>query len=218
MKAKDLKAVLIGATGLVGSEILKILLQDPQFSSVLVFTRRSTGVRNLKLEERIVDFEKMSEWKQEIQGDVAFSALGTTRAQAGSIRAQYQVDFTYQAEFARACAQNGVPTFILISSMGADIQSRIPYSRMKGELEDFVESLGFQHIQILRPGPLQGPREKKRWAEDLALPMSRLLSHLPPFRDIHPVSGHQVARTAVNAAFSLAPLKVFNPSEVRLGI
>lgn len=218
MQTEGLDAVLIGATGLVGSEILKILLADPRFKTVTVLTRRSTGQKSPKLVEHLVDFRKIQDWKNKVHGDVAFSALGTTRSQAGSIEAQYEVDYTYQAEFATACANGGIGTFVLISSMGADSKSKIPYTRMKGQLEDFVETLGFQHIQILRPGPLEGHREKRRLSEELSLPVSRLLSKLPMLRDIHPVTGQEVAQRAVESAFRDEPMRVLKPHEVRLGI
>jgi uncharacterized protein YbjT (DUF2867 family) len=215
MKTTNLNAVLIGATGLVGSEILRFLLADERFSKVTVLGRRSTGIQNSKLEEHLVDFRNVAQWKNLVHGDLAFSALGTTRKQAGSIEAQYEVDYTYQAEFARVCAQCGVERFILISAMGANSHSRIPYSRMKGQLEDFVESLGFQHIHILRPGPLEGHRAKKRLGEEISIPITKILSKLPGLADLRPVSGKQVALQAVQTAFRTDALQVLGPQAVR---
>lgn len=215
MKTTNLNAVLIGATGLVGSEILQLLLADERFSKVTVLSRRSTGVQNSKLDEHIVDFKNINQWKNYTHGDMAFSALGTTKKLAGSLEGQYEVDYTYQAEFARACAQGGVERFILISAMGANSQSRIPYSRMKGQLEDFVESLGFQHIHILRPGPLEGHRAQKRLGEEISVPVTKILSKLPGLGDLRPVSGKQVALTAVQTAFHSEGLQVLSPQAVR---
>ncbi len=218
MNKKNLQAVLIGATGLVGKEIVQRLLQDDRFQSVQVFARRSTGLSNSKLIEHQVDFRNLNQWKHLIQGDVAFSALGTTRKQAGSLEAQFEVDYTYQAEFASACAQSGIPTFVLISSMGASSESRVPYLKMKGQLEDFIETLGFQHIQILRPGPLQGHREQRRWGEEISISINQWLSKFPLLHDLHPVLGSEVARSAVNSVFLKEALRIHNPQEVRLGV
>lgn len=192
------KALLIGATGLVGSQILQQLLQDKAFDEVVIFVRRSTGVKNPKLTEHVVDFEKMSEWSHLIKGDAAFSAMGTTRKQAGTIENQRRVDYDYQANFAKACAASGVKAFALVSAAGANKNSAVPYSKMKGELEEYVISLGFKKLEILRPGLLLGHREKPRFGEVAFAPVMKLLA--PVLGRYKPVEGSEVARRAIAAA------------------
>ena len=136
-------AVVIGATGLVGSELVALLLADSRFETVKVFVRRSTGRQHPKLEEHLVNFDAVETWKEQLTGDVLFSAMGTTLKQAGSKDAQYKIDYTYQYNVAKAAAENGVPQYVLISSAGASPKSRIFYSRMKGELEESVKKLTF---------------------------------------------------------------------------
>jgi uncharacterized protein YbjT (DUF2867 family) len=136
-------AIVIGATGLVGSHLMRYLLEDDRYGLVKVFARRAVHLENAKLEKYIVDFERIESWRDEVTGDELFSALGTTRKQAGSKDAQYVVDFTYQYEVAKAAAENGVGTYVLVSSAGSDAGSRFFYTRMKGELEDAVRSLPF---------------------------------------------------------------------------
>lgn len=196
------KALLIGATGLVGSHILELSLADASFDEVVVFARRPTGKKHSKLVEHVVDFAKMGEWAHLVRGDVGFSALGTTRAQAGGIENQRVVDYTYQLEFAKACAKGGVKTFVLISSAQASSRSHFAYTKMKGELEDAVTGLGFEHLEIIRPGPLVGHREKPRLSERLGFPVVEVLSRLPGLENFKPIAASKVAAQAVSAAHS----------------
>ena len=147
-------AIIIGATGLVGSHLLKELLSDEIFEKVKVFGRRSVGYKHPKLQEFICDFEQLYKTKENITGDILFSSLGTTLKQAGSKDQQYKVDFTYQYEFASLAAQNGVQQYILVSSASANERSKMFYLRIKGELEQKVQALEFSSVQIIQPSGL----------------------------------------------------------------
>jgi uncharacterized protein YbjT (DUF2867 family) len=198
------EAVLIGATGLVGSELLRRLLVDERFSSVVVLGRRPTGVMHANLREHVIDFDAPASWSTLVRGDVLFSALGTTLRAAGTPAAQYRVDHTYQHRVAEAARRNDMGTYVLVSSAGASPRSRIFYSRMKGELERDVEALGFPRTRILRPGLLDGERREDRPGEQWAL---RILRPLAPFlpASARPVPVATVARAAVEAAFDPTP-------------
>lgn len=192
-------ALVIGSTGLVGGKLLKVLLADPRFDRVVSFARRPLPFSDPKLDAQVVDFRSPEAWAGKVKGDVLFSALGTTRKQAGSLETQYEVDFTFQYQTARAARQNGVETLALVSSSGADETSRIFYSRMKGELERDVIALGFPRTRILRPGLLAGEREQARPAEHAAVVVSRVLHRVPGLHWIRPIEGEQVARALVAA-------------------
>src|SRR5215213_7489402 len=127
-------AIVIGATGLVGSELTKLLSANEQFDRIKVFTRRPLEVKHPKIEEYVINFDYPDQWKGLVTGDVLFSALGTTLKQAGSKGAQFKVDYKYQYNFAKAASENGVANYVLISAAGASPSSRIFYSRMKGNL------------------------------------------------------------------------------------
>jgi uncharacterized protein YbjT (DUF2867 family) len=196
-----MKAIVIGATGLVGRHITESLLQNPSINEVVVFVRRQLPFSNPKLKVHIVDFEKM-DWKNEIQGDVLFSALGTTIKVAGTKEAQYRIDHDYQFQVAEAASKNGVSSYVLISSVNADEKSRFFYLKMKCELEEKVRNLPFKSISILRPGPLKGHREKERLNEQVA---NGILDHLPSFLvtpGMRPVDGKKVAQVAVKEGLS----------------
>lgn len=193
-------ALVIGATGLVGKELVGQLLEDGRFGRVLVFVRRTTGRTHPKLEEHLVDFNNPGSWRDLVRGDVLFSAMGTTIKKAGSQEAQYKIDYTYQYEAARAAAENGVPTYVLVSSAGANARSRIFYSRMKGELEDAVKGLPFSQIRIIQPGILAGDREEFRLGERIGIGVMSVLGHVPGLTAYKPYHASVVARSMINAA------------------
>lgn len=198
-------AVIVGATGLVGGEILRQLLLDERFRAVVTLGRRATGVvDHPRLREHVIDFDAPAAWSDLVRGDVLFSALGTTLKVAGSQAAQYLVDHTYQHRAAEAARRNGVEAYVLVSSAGASPGARLFYSRMKGELERDVEALRFPRARLLRPGPLDGARREDRPGERLMLRVLRPLAPLLPAA-ARPIPAAVVARAAIRAALDPAP-------------
>lgn len=193
-------ALVIGATGLVGAQLVDLLLTDMRFEKVKIFVRRTTGKTNPKLEEHLIDFDKPEQWHHLVHGDVLFSALGTTLKAAGSKEAQYKVDFTYQYNFAKAAAENGVATYVLVSSAGASAQSKIFYSRIKGQLEAVVATFSFPHIHIIQPGILAGKRKEERAGEKIGIGVLNLLHHIPGLGKYKPIPAVTVAKAMINAA------------------
>jgi uncharacterized protein YbjT (DUF2867 family) len=169
-------ANVIGASGLVGQQLIAQLLDHPEFKKVRSFVRRPSGISHLKLEEIQIDFDQADKWKHLVQGDVLFSTLGTTIKTAKTKENQYRVDFTYQYEFAKAAAGNGVGSYVLVSSMGANPKSSVFYSKMKGELEEAVAKLNFRKCIIVQPSILDGDRKEKRAGEKIGLVISRFLT------------------------------------------
>lgn len=202
--ARPARAILIGATGLVGSALLELLLADARFGAVVVLGRRSVGLASGRLSEHLVDFAAPATWSARVVGDVLFSVLGTTLGAAGGAEAQYRVDHDYQLRAAEAARGNGVPAYVLVSSSGASPTSRIFYSRMKGELERDVEALGFPRPRFLRPSLLDGERREERPGERWALRLMRPLAPLLP-ASARPIRVETVARAALNAALDPAP-------------
>jgi uncharacterized protein YbjT (DUF2867 family) len=196
------RAIVLGATGLVGSHLLNLLLKDEQFDTVKVFTRRFTGIHHPKLEEYLVNFDHVEEWQHLVKGNVLFSTLGTTLKQAGSKEVQYKVDYTYQWKIAEAAARNGVGTYVLVSAANASLNSVFFYSRLKAKLERDVARLPFLNIHILRPGPLEGKREATRFWEGLFIKIMGAVRKTGMFKGMKPIPARTVAKTMVNACFS----------------
>jgi uncharacterized protein YbjT (DUF2867 family) len=193
-------ALVIGATGLVGSQLVQLLLNNDNFSSIKVFGRRSTGLQHPKLKEYVINFDRPEEWRHLITGDVAFSALGTTLKKAGSKEAQYKIDHTYQYEFARAAAQNGVPVYVLVSAAMANVHSRIFYSRMKGELERDIKVLPLQNIHIIQPGILKGERSESRAGEKVGIKVIEFLNSMGIAKKQKPIPASLVAQAMINVS------------------
>ncbi len=211
----DRTAIVIGATGLVGIELVQLLLEDQRFSHIKVLTRRNLELQNEKLEEYLVDFNLPDSWSDLVSGDVLFSVMGTTLKTAGSKSAQYLVDHTYQYQVAAAAAKNDVPVYVLVSSAMADPKSRIFYTRMKGELERDISQLPFKYIHILQPGMLKGKRKENRPGEKAALNIMHFLNKLGILKKQRPIPVKQVAQAMINVSFQQkAPINTYALQEV----
>ena len=188
-----MKAIVIGATGAVGKELVRALLDDARYTEVAVFVRRDPGVTHPKLTAHVINFEQPDTWRAFVTGDVLFSALGTSLKQAGSKEAQRRIDYDYQYMFAEAAHANGVPHLVLLSSLGADSRSSIFYLRLKGELDDAVQRLGFDTVHIVRPPSLIRP-EAKRLGETAVVKILQGLNAVGIAKNLAPMSVDSVAR------------------------
>ena len=148
---KKLHALVLGASGATGRELVQLLLDDSNFNKVSIFVRTAPKTSDEKLKIYKIDFTKLIEYKDLIKGDILFSALGTTKKDAGSKKEQYLVDYTYQYEFAKLASENGVANYSLVSSTGANAKSLFFYPRIKGALEESVKKLNFKKIDIFQP-------------------------------------------------------------------
>lgn len=193
-------ANIIGATGLVGRQLTRQLLADERYGTVRVFVRRSTGISDPRLEERVVDFDHPDKWSHDLTGEELFSALGTTIKQAGSKEVQRRIDYTYQWQVAEAAANNGVSRYLLVSASGANSKSHIFYSRLKGELDDAVAGLPFDQIAIFRPSLLVGDREVPRAAERFTEVALKAVDWIPGVRRYKAIRGATVAAAMIHAA------------------
>ncbi|WP_372762382.1 short chain dehydrogenase [Pseudoalteromonas sp.] len=187
-------AVLIGATGLIGHELLQKLLHSPDFSKVIALTRRQLTVRHAKLVNHVIEFDKLTNYGRLFKGDVLFSCLGTTRKQAGSLAAQRKVDFDYQFIAAQLAANNQLAHYCLVSSSGANAHSRSQYLKMKGQLEQQIKPLHFSRISIFQPSLLVGKRKQFRVAETIGSVLLPLVTRLPLLAAYKPITGERVAQ------------------------
>ena len=196
-----MKALIIGATGATGSDLLELLLADSKTESVEIFVRRSPEIKHDKLTVHLIDFDKPEQWSHRVKGDILFSCLGTTLKDAGSKAAQWKVDHDYQYLFAKAAKENGVGSCMLVSSVNASAKSPIFYARMKGELEEDVRKLGFPRLIIFRP-PSLIRRESDRTMERVGVRVLRFLNRLGLFRSMQPMPTDLLAEAMLHAAGS----------------
>ena len=162
-----MKAIVIGATGLVGNLILKELLNDNDFSEVRIFVRKPTGIINPKLKEIITPMTDINTLSSEIQGDVLFNALGTTIKKAGNQEEQQRIDRDLPVVFAKIASENGVKIMLNVSSVGANLNGGF-YLKTKAEMENGTQKYFPRSVFHFRPGFLVGDRKEFRLVEKIA--------------------------------------------------
>ena len=195
-------ALVLGGTGASGQEIVNLLLNDSHFSRVSIFVRRKVDIKHEKLDIHQIDFSRLNEYKDLVKGDILFSALGTTKSDAGSKEKQYLVDYTYQYKFAKMAYNNGVPHYSLISSLGANKHSLFFYPKIKGELEESVKLLPFITIQIFQPPILIRQTELMRTAEKISVKFFEILTSFGCLKSLKPLHVKDLALKIVNEAKS----------------
>ncbi len=199
---KERRAVLIGATGLVGNALLRHLLSVDLYDAVLALVRRDLNVEHERLVRRVVDFDRLEDHRELFAADDVFCCLGTTMAKAGSPEAFRLVDYEYPVRASRIARAMGARRFFIVTAIGARPDSRVFYNRVKGEVEREIALAGFEAMHVFRPSLLLGERTERRPGEDFAqmlAPLMRLVMR-GPLRDYLPVRAEDVARAMVRAA------------------
>ena len=211
-----LKALVIGATGATGRELVNTLINDEDFNQVSIFVRKAPDLEHEKLKIHIIDFNEIIKHKELIKGDILFSALGTTKKEAGGKQRQYIIDYTYQYEFAKIAAENGVDQLSLVSSIGANPKSFMFYPKMKGELESDVKKLKFKKIDIFQPPILIRQPEVIRKAEKKAISIIQKLNKLGILKSQQPLMVSNLAERMVKTAKTNSKEKVntYLPKEI----
>lgn len=195
-------AVIIGASGLVGSALLTKLAQSESFSKVTAITRRALDHCPESVVNAVIDFEQLEDYPELFKADCFFSCLGTTRKQAGSIAAQRRVDFDYQLRAAKMAKSSGVEHMLLVSSSGANAASGSAYLKMKGELEIEVRRLEFSRLAILQPSLLRGARKDKRIGESIGDVFLSALNGIGLLKRYRPIEGREVAQALIYLALN----------------
>lgn len=197
-----MEAIVVGATGATGKDLVNLLLKDTDFEKVSIFVRRDVSISDDKLNINIIDFDNTKQWKELVKGDVLFSCLGTTLKAAGSKKAQWKIDYDYQFEFAKAAKKNGVANYILVSSASASSKSPFFYSKMKGQLEESIKELGFEKTIILNP-PLLERKNSKRTGEVWGLKTLKFLNSFGILKSQKPLSTENLAKAMINTLKSM---------------
>lgn len=195
-------ALLAGATGLIGSHVLQLLLADDAWTRVVTVGRRTTPHQHEKLEQRLLDLGELETGSDLPHADDVFCCLGTTIKRAGSQPAFRRVDHAFIVGLGRAGIRAGATQFLLVSAIGADPKSRVFYSRVKGETETAIGRLHYRSTQILRPSLLLGARHEFRPGERMAMVGAPFLSLalIGRLRRYRPIRAETVARAMVKLA------------------
>ena len=195
---KNIHALILGATGSTGQKLLDLILKDSSYSKVSIFVRRNPSIEHEKLTTHEIDFSRLKDYKRLIEGDILFSAFGTTLKDAGSKTQQYLVDYTYQYEFAKMASDNGINHFSLVSSAGANERSFFFYPKIKGELEQSVKKLQFKKIQIFQPAILIRQPELMRNGERIGIRVFNALNKIGLLKSQKPLSVSVLAKKMIS--------------------
>ncbi len=210
----SLHALVVGATGATGKDLIDLLIKDEDFYRIDIFVRRDPAISHPKLKIHIIDFDKPEFWKHLVTGDVLFSALGTTLKAAGSKDAQWKVDFDYQFNFAKAAKENGLKNYVLVSAANASTDSGFFYAKMKGKLEEAVTALKFPKLSIFKP-PLLARKNSERTMEVFALKAIKLFNKMGMLLSQKPLDTRILAQAMINAAkTSTAGITIFEGKKI----
>jgi len=194
-------ATLIGATGLVGGELLSLLLDDNYFKKVRILVRRPFTMNHPKLERKLVDFSDADSLLVGLdESDVVFCTIGTTMKKVGGNKEVYRkIDYDIPVNIARYCKIMNCKNYIVVSAVGADSGSRNFYLKLKGEVEDILKKVGIESTYIMRPSMLLGKRNEFRFGERIAIPLIKKIAFLLPSK-YKPIEARDVARAMLAAA------------------
>lgn len=210
-------ATIIGATGMIGQHLTRLLLADAYFDTVRIVVRRPVAKQDPRLEVKLVDFGDMESVKLALEGsDTIFCCIGTTQKKVKGDKALYRsVDFDIPVNAARLGKEVGCEKFIIVTAVGANAQSSNFYLRLKGETEEALRQTGVSSLYIIRPSMLLGKREESRPAEKIGQALSKALSFLLPAK-YKPVAGEDVAKAMVKLAKEDKPgVNVYQYKEIK---
>jgi len=192
-------ALLAGATGLIGGQLLELMLNDSRYTQVIAISRRPLQNSHSKLQNIVADFDSLEQHQNELVADDVFCCLGTTMRDAKTREAFWQVDFDYPALLAKLSRENGAKQYLLVSALGANKSSLFFYNQVKGWTEEAIASVGFESYHIFRPSLLVGPRTKHRRGERVARWFYGLFGFLIP-KKYKAIESIRVARAMLTLA------------------
>jgi uncharacterized protein YbjT (DUF2867 family) len=209
--AEHRTALLVGATGLIGSFLLQRLLASEAYARVTVWVRRDLGQAHPKLSSTTVDFDRLQE--RRVEAEDVFCCLGTTIKQAGSQAAFRRVDYDYPVALATAAAGGGAKRLLVVSALGSNPDSGVFYSRVKGEMEIAVRAAGVPATIFFRPSLLSGPRKEVRRGERIGEAVGKVLG--PLLGKYRPIAAEMVAAAMLKSALENRPSGVIESGEIR---
>ena len=172
------KAIVAGASGLVGSKLVEVLLSSATYQEVVVLVRKRLGTENPKLTQVVIDFDKIDNYADAITGHALFCCLGSTRKKTPDLKEYREIDHDYPLALARIAAKNGIGQYHLVSAIGANASSSNFYTKMKGETEEAVKQAGIKAVMIYQPSFLAGDRNESRPVEKFAGALMKVIDPL----------------------------------------
>jgi uncharacterized protein YbjT (DUF2867 family) len=216
MSNQKVEASVFGATGLIGSKLIEYLKKDPGFVQVNLVVRSPIKLNAKKIKIHKINLFKKSEiFKTLKTSKVVFLSIGTTMSKVkGDIDRYERIDFGITKDVADSCKELGVDKLILVSSSGADLNSKSFYLKLKGKIEKYVSDINLKSVSILRPSLLLGKRNEKRFVEKIAQMILPKISFLMPSK-YRPISAEKVAKAMIQLSKTDSEgVKIFNYAEI----
>jgi len=209
-------ALLFGATGLVGSHLLNLLIINNNYSKIKVFVRSSIELNDPKIEIIQTDFNNLNNHREDIKGDDCFFCIGTTKKNSPDKNEYKRVELEVPKQVAQIAKSNLVNSFVFVSSGYADPKSSGDYLKFKGLVEEELKRLNFSKLGIMRPSFLLGNRQEKRVGEKIGIFVFKLLSplFLGPLKKMKPIHSVTVAKAMIRTANEKLEKKVFESNEI----
>lgn len=183
-------AIILGATGLTGRELLTRLLKDERYEKIKLFSRSTTGLKNDKIEEHLIDLFELENYAEDFTTDEVYCCIGTTQAKTPDDETYHKIDYGIPVTAAKLAKKNNISRFLVISALGADVDSKFFYNRTKGEMERDVLVQEIPEIYIFQPALIAGKREEKRpfeaaWKKVMSIGNHLLIGPLKKYKSIH---------------------------------
>ncbi len=194
------KAVIAGASGLIGGLLLEQLLRHSEYNEVFVLVRRKLNLQHHKLTQLIVDFNRLDEYQNEINGHAFFCCLGSTQRKTPDLKVYHNIDHDFPLHLAKIAAKNSMQQFHLVSALGANVNSSTFYIKLKGETEADLKKVKIESIYIYQPSLLTGNRQEKRLAERFAVSLAKWVDPLllGRFKKYRSIPAETVAKAMLN--------------------
>lgn len=204
-------AIILGATGLTGNLLLQQLLKDERYGQIILFSRKSSDTKDPKIKEYLIDLFELYRYEQEFKADEVFCCIGTTKAKTPDKQTYKAIDYGIPVSAARLCKINNIPTFIVVSALGAKKKSTFFYNRIKGLMEKDVLKYDIRNTYILQPSLIEGQRREKRTGEWFFKQLASAMPFLKvgPLKKYQPVPASKIAKAMIHLANS-------NSQEVRI--
>jgi len=210
-------AIVLGATGLTGSLLVNRLLSDEHFSKVIVLVRSQFNLSHPKLIIEQINFLKLFDYQEQFVGDVLFCCIGTTKAKTPDKNLYRQIDYDIPVNAAKICEINNISNFIVMSSMGANVNSSVFYSKLKGEMEQAVLNTKVKNIYILRPSLISGNRKEFRWFELIAKAAMTVLNLLlvGSFKKYRSIKAETIANAMIALDLKGSAVRIIESEQIK---
>lgn len=209
------KAIIAGASGLIGSKLLNILLLQPGYDEILILVRKELPVQHEKLVQLVIDFAQLDTHAAAITGHAVFCCLGSTQKKTPDLAIYRKIDHDYPVKLAQLAKQNGVEQYHLVSALGANSKSSNFYTKMKGETEEAIQQAGLKCLHIYEPALLTGDRQEYRLAERILTPVMKVIDPLliGSLKKYRSIPAETVARAMFNESLKREEGVFIHPSD-----